>query len=142
MNIGQLAAGPGAGGPGAESGSQKPNGLAELDSQAFMKLLITELKNQDPLEPMKNQQLLQQLSTMRNLQSNIELGDSLKAVTENQQMSTATGLLGRSITGFNADQREVSGIADRAFLRDGKVIVGLGDDEVALDQVSSINLTR
>lgn len=116
-------------------------GFAGLDSDAFMRLLITELQNQDPTEPLSNEDLLNQLSMMRNLQSNIELGDALKAITTNQQLSTATAFIGKTITGLNLDQLEVSGVVDRAFLSDGQAYLGIGSETVAVDQVSSVHLS-
>jgi len=115
-------------------------GFAALSSESFLKLLITELQNQDPTEPVGNEELLNQLSMMRNLQSNIELGNALKAITDNQQLSTAANFIGKSITGVTADQQPVNGVADRAFLRDGQAFVGVGAVEVPLSQVSSIGL--
>lgn len=120
--------------------SQDEVGFSGLTADSFMRLLITELQNQDPLEPVGNEELLSQLSMMRNLQSNIELSDAVKAVTTNQQLSTAANFIGSSVTGFTTDQTEVSGIADRAFLRDGIAYVGAGEAEIPLSQVTSVNL--
>lgn len=114
-------------------------GFAGLDADAFMRLLIATLQNQDPLEPVGNDDLLNQLATMRNLQANIELGEALEAITINQQLSTAATYIGRSITGTGTNQQFVTGIADRAFLRDGQAFVGIGDEELALSNVTSIN---
>jgi flagellar basal-body rod modification protein FlgD len=113
-------------------------GFAGLTSESFLTLLITELQNQDPTEPIGNEELLNQLSMMRNLQSNIELGDTLKAITSDQQLSTAATFIGKSITGISTEQEEVAGIADRAFLKDGQVFVGVGDSEIPLSQVSVV----
>jgi flagellar basal-body rod modification protein FlgD len=114
-------------------------GFAGLNSDAFMTLLITELQSQDPLDPMRNEEMLNQLSMMRNLQSNIELGETLKSITQNQQLTTAAAIIGRTVTAGTANG-DVTGIVDRAFLRDGKTYLGIGDREFELGQVRSINL--
>ena len=115
-------------------------GFGSLDSQAFMKLLITQLQNQDPLEPVKNDELLGQLSAMRSLQSNIELGDALKAITVNQRLSTAATFIGKTVTGMDTSQTTVTGVAQRAFLRNGEAYVGVGSSELKLDNVASVQL--
>ena len=114
-------------------------GFAGLDSAGFMKLLITELQNQDPLSPLESGDMLNQLSMMRNLQASIELSDSIKAITSNQQLSTAAAFIGKEIIGADAAGNEVVGVVDRAFLRDSKAFVGLGEVEVPLSQVTSVN---
>jgi len=114
-------------------------GFAGLDSAGFMKLLITELQNQDPLSPIESGDMLNQLAMMRNLQASIELSDSIKAITSNQQLSTAAAFIGKEITGVDAAGNEVIGVVDRAFLRDSKAFVGLGEVEVPLSQVTSVN---
>ncbi len=95
-------------------------GFAGLNADTFMKLLITELQNQDPLSPMESSDMLNQLSMMRNLSANIELADALKAITSDQQLSTAAAFIGKQITGKDSDQNEVNGVVDRAFLRDNE----------------------
>ena len=114
-------------------------GFAGLTAETFMKLLITELQNQDPLSPVESQDMLNQLAMMRNLQANIELADALESITSNQQLSTAAAFIGKQITGKDSDQNVVNGVVDRAFLRDNQAFVGMGDVEVPLSQVSSVN---
>jgi len=132
---------------GVNGGSQTSNngsvasdqqGFAGLTADHFMKLLITQLQNQDPMEPVGNEQLLNQLSIMRNLQANIELTDSLKGITSNQQLSTAAGFIGKTVTGMTADQEDVTGVAERAFLREGAAYVAVGSKEIPLANVTSV----
>jgi len=114
-------------------------GFAGLNADTFMTLLITQLQNQDPLDPTGNEELLNQLSTMRNLQSNIELGDAMKAITTNQQLSTAATFIGKTVSGTALDQTQVSGVAERAFLRDGQAYVGVGTAELPLSGVEAVS---
>ena len=120
--------------------SADQTGFAGLNADTFMKLLITQLQNQDPTEPVSNEELLNQLAMMRNLTANIELGEALKAITVNQQLSTAATFIGKSVSGTNAKEQLVTGIADRAFLRDGQAYVGIGTEEVALKQVQAVRI--
>ena len=125
------------------------NGLSSLASDDFMKLLITQLQNQDPTEPMKNDELLGQLSMMRDLQSNIELSQTLKTMSESltaslvsQQLSAAASLIGKSVTGTVGDDQEITGIVDRAFLDNGKVYVGIGDQKVEFSHITQVNVPQ
>ena len=114
-------------------------GFAGLTSDKFLKLLITELQNQDPLQPMGNEQLLNQLSMMRNLQSSIELSNTLKGLTGSQELSTASSFIGKKISGLTKDDESVSGIADRVFMADQTVYLRVNGKDVPLSKVSSIS---
>lgn len=113
-------------------------GFAGLTSDTFMKLLITELQNQDPLSPMESQDMLNQLSMMRNLQANIELGDAMKSITSNQQLTTATTFIGKQVVGSDEDDNKVTGVVDRAFLKDSKAYVGVDGVDVPLSSVTEV----
>ncbi|MBN1436465.1 MAG: hypothetical protein JW936_05270 [Sedimentisphaerales bacterium] len=77
-----------------------------LNTQDFLEIMITELTNQDPFEPMKNQDLLNQMSTIQQLQSNQEMNASFKDMIgrldgflDQQKLSDATGLIGQMVSG-------------------------------------------
>lgn len=115
-------------------------GFNGLNAESFMKLLITQLQNQDPTEPVTNEQLLNQIATMRNLQANVELSDVLKSIVASQQFSSAASFIGKSVTAATPGGEPVTGIVDRVFLRDGKPFVGFGPYEFPVDQIQSITL--
>ncbi|MDA0834599.1 MAG: flagellar hook capping protein [Planctomycetota bacterium] len=113
-------------------------GFSGLTSQDFMKLLIAQLQNQDPLQPTDNEQLLNQITSMQNLQSNIELESTLKALGANQQLSSAASLLGQTVTGVTDGQLEITGKVDQIFLKNKAVYLGVGGNELPLANVATI----
>jgi flagellar basal-body rod modification protein FlgD len=124
-----------------DASTQGFNGLTADD---FFKLLIAQLQNQDPTEPVGNDQLLQQLATMRNLQSNTELGDTLKRLSDSlgtaesratEQLSVGASYIGKSVT---LDDSTV-GIVDRALSEGGEILVGVNGADVPLSRVVSVN---
>ena len=48
-------------------GKNQPHDLKDLDIDQFLKLMVTELTNQDPLNPMDNTQLVQQIGEIRQI---------------------------------------------------------------------------
>ncbi len=113
-------------------------GFNALTSEDFLKLLVTQLQNQDPTEPIGNEELLNQLSRMRALQSNLELGDAVKSVSSNQNLSMAAGFIGKNIKGSLADGTAVNGKVDSVFLADGAAYVKVGGQSVALSSVTDV----
>ena len=65
------------------------NSLDDLNLDDFLGLLIAELQTQDPMKPMDNQEILQQVSQMRDIESTSKLTDTLQTVLLGQNMSTA-----------------------------------------------------
>lgn len=114
-------------------------GFAGLGSDDFMKLLLAQLQNQDPSEPTSNEALLNQLSSMRSLSANIELGDTLKEITSNQQLSDSAQFLGSFVTGNNEDNESVSGVVERAVMREGTAYLGIGSEEIPVRNVSQVD---
>jgi flagellar basal-body rod modification protein FlgD len=95
------------------TGKDKPHSLSDLDSDQFLQLMITELSNQDPLNPMDNEQLAQQISTIRQISATSQLSDSLNGVQSGQSLTTASSLIGKYVTALDDQSNEVSGLVDR-----------------------------
>ena len=113
-------------------------GFNALTSEDFLKLLVTQLQNQDPTAPIGNEELLNQLSMMRSLQSNLELGEAVKSVSNNQNLSMAASFIGRGIKGTLEDGTAISGVVDSAFLAEGDAYVKVRGQSVALKNVTDV----
>ena len=118
--------------------SSEKTGFNSLTSEDFLRMLVTQLQNQDPSEPVGNDELLNQLSMMRSLQSNLELGEAMKAVTTNQTLSTAASFIGKSIKGLDAAGNPVAGKVDTAFMQEGKAFLRVGRTTLPLTNVSEV----
>lgn len=73
-------------------------GFGTLDSDQFTQLILTELGNQDPLEPNDTGALLEQLSTIRSIESDTKLNETLASMVERTDFTSAAGLIGKKIT--------------------------------------------
>jgi len=125
---------------GTSASATASNGFGSLTSKDFLKLLITELQNQDPTQPTSNAELLQQLSSMQGLQSNLDLSKTLTALSANQQLSSGASFLGKSITGTDASNNSVTGVADRVLVQNGSTVIGVGNSEIPLANVTGVNV--
>lgn len=64
----------------------------------YMKLLITQLQNQNPLEPMSNNEMASQLSQMASLQQLESMSTSFAGVLDAIELEYASSLLGKEVT--------------------------------------------
>ncbi|MHC5109866.1 MAG: flagellar hook assembly protein FlgD [Planctomycetota bacterium] len=113
----------------------------EMSSDDFFKLLIAELTNQDPLEPMDNQDLLDQITSIRDIESSASLTESLESLTGQQRLSAVSSIIGqyvmaRSNAGGFTEQGIVVAVR---FEDDDTVTLTLADGtELPLDEVATI----
>jgi flagellar basal-body rod modification protein FlgD len=125
---------------GNSTQSSGATGFAALTSQDFLTMLITELKNQDPTQPVSNTELLQQLSQMQALQSNVELKSTLDNFANNEQIASGASFLGKVVSGTDANNNQVSGVADSVFMQNGTLMIGIGSSAISVANVTGVSL--
>jgi len=91
----------GSGQQGAQASSVGATSQQLVSEQAFLQLLITELKNQDPLSPQDPTQMVAQLASFSSLEQMTQLNTNTQAMLEN----SATGLLGQTVTVADPSQQ-------------------------------------
>ena len=72
----------------------------QLDQSDFLKLLTTQLQNQDPLNPVENEAFVAQMAQFSSLSGITEMNTKLGSILDslnNNQLSTATGLVGKYV---------------------------------------------
>ena len=115
-----------------------------LTGEDFFKLLIAQLSNQDPLEPTSNQELLQQISSIRDIELSTTLTESLRTLTDQQRYASAAGLIGTHVTG-RADPQDPAGLPPAGvvvgvrFSPDGRAVLQLDNGSaLPLEQVETM----
>jgi flagellar basal-body rod modification protein FlgD len=100
--------------------------------------MISELQNQDPLNPMDNSQMLQQISQMRQIAATDSLSSTLESVLFGQSISNASSLIGREVRALGDDGNYVTGYVEKVAVADGEVRVYVGAQPVRLSNISEI----
>jgi flagellar basal-body rod modification protein FlgD len=109
-----------------------------LKMQDFIKLMVTEMQNQDPLNPMDNAQLLQQMSNMQSINATTKLTSTLDAVLLGQNLANAGALIGKTINGLSENGEDVTGKVDQATLVGNVPYLNVGDKTVPIKNVRYI----
>lgn len=123
------------GGTGATTGITS-GGLNQIQSEDFLKIMIKELQQQDPFEPVSSKDLLSQVGQIRDIQSALELSETLKELAVSQKLAAGGALLGKLVLGLNSDGDEVSGVAVSIKMEAGQVILELDSgQQLPLDNV-------
>jgi len=100
----------------------------QLGSQEFLQLLVTQLRYQDPLNPIDDRDFLAQLAQFTALEQMTEQARWAK-------MTFGLGLVGNQVT-YRTDEGEVlTGVVEALRFESGTPLLSLGDREITLDQV-------
>ena len=121
------------------------NDLKDLDLNQFLQLMISELTNQDPLNPMDNTQLVQQLGSIREIAATDKLSAALSTLQAEQSLTTASSLIGKQVTALTTDNENISGKVDRITVDvdeqnadQRRYLVHVGDQQVELKNVREV----
>ena len=113
-------------------------------------MMVTQLQNQDPMEPTKNEQLLTQMSQIGQLQSQQqltqtqgELSASMKSMVLQNSIGAASNLIGKDVEGAVTDEdgktSKVAGNVEGITIKDGTVLLKLDTGAtLAMDKVTSV----
>ena len=115
--------------------AQPKDRLNEMSSEEFLKVMFAELEQQDPMEPQDSGKLIEQLGQIRTLQSQVSLQSTLEDFAVQNQMASASNMLGKQIHGHNDANDAVSGVVNSIRVSDGKVYLGLSNGQ-------AVNMSR
>ena len=105
--------------------SSQPGGVSlgkkSLKPEDFIKMMVTQLQNQDPLEPTKNDQLLSQMSQIGQLQSSTDLQASLKTLVLQNNLTSAGNMIGKQVRGQDDSGEESTGVVHSVRVQGGAV---------------------
>lgn len=113
-------------------------GYGSLDTSDFMQILIAQLSNQNPMEPMENEQLLNQISSITQVETMNDLNETLTTLSTNTNLSTASSMIGKVVSGVGPDGQSISGLAESALVQDGTVYLKVGDWALPVSGVTSV----
>jgi flagellar basal-body rod modification protein FlgD len=110
-----------------------------LKTEDFIRMMVTQLQNQDPLEPAKNEQLLAQMSQIGQLQASQDLQGSLKTLILQNNLGAAGNLIGKLVQGKDAQGEDLQGVVTSVRVEDNNVMLELDSGKtVDLSRVTAI----
>ena len=116
--------------PVGANSTTKPTSKTAVDYQSFLKLLIAEMKNQDPTKPMDSTQYVAQLATFSQVEQSVQTNTKLDQIMQSSALSQADALIGRSIT--SADGKTSGTVASVRLANNGLIAVLQNGTEIAV----------
>lgn len=126
--------------PVAGAGQSAPAAppVSPFNGDAFMKLLLTQLKHQDPLNPMKDQEFMAQLAQMNTLSEIQKLNANVEAMSRAQVLAQGASLIGRMVQAVSNGQA-VQGTVASARINGSEVLLDLGAAVVKMSDVRLVS---
>lgn len=110
-----------------------------LGKEDFLKLLVKQLQNQDPLNPMNNEEFIGQMTQFGILEQLQNLNEEFQAVANGIGLSTAAGLVGQTVAYLDpVTGEEIRGEVEQVQRQDGDYTVLIDGQQVLIDDLVSI----
>jgi flagellar basal-body rod modification protein FlgD len=115
-----------------------PTRSDQLDKDTFLKLLVAQLRYQDPSNPADSTAFLAQTAQF----TQVERLNELKTVGTDQLMSqmmlSASSMVGKTITFTGPDGKDVTGVVKSAHFNGSAPTLRVGDTDVPLPAVKEV----
>lgn len=121
-----------------ETAKKKENSLGKDD---FLKILMTQLQNQDPTQPLQDREFIAQMAQFTSVEQLTNMANEMKALR--QSIGSASSLIGKSVSWEEKAQNSEetitkSGVVESILYKQGVQYVQVEGVEVPLDQISKV----
>lgn len=123
------------------SSSTKSTSNADTSTE-FMTLMLAQLKNQNPMDPVDDKQLLTQMATLNSLTQLQNISKKLDAMTNASQMSYASSLIGKTVVASDGNNKEVTGVVSSMQYAGGSYYIDVNGTSVKLSTVTKVSSTE
>ena len=121
----------------AAANKPKDNTLGKDD---FLKILVEQLKNQNPAEPLKDREFIAQMAQFSSVEQLMNMAGEMTALR--QSLGFVSGLIGKEVAWVTIDDTGAtmpgSGIVEAIVIRDGAQYVKVGGADVKVDDLTAI----
>jgi|SRR5688572_17471018 flagellar basal-body rod modification protein FlgD len=131
----------------AASGATTPTSTTkapskDMDKDMFLKLLVAQMKYQDPTNPQNGTEFLAQSAQFTMIEKLTEVADSQAALVSGQLMLGASNLVGRTVSYAGADGMPVTGVVTSATISGSNPTLRVGNTDVPLSSVTEVRTTN
>ena len=113
--------------------------MGGLDKEAFLKLLTTQLRHQDPTRPMEDREFIAQMAQFSALEQMTNMNREIAGMVRSARSAEAFALLGKHVDSFNAESnRRVSGVVSAIQFENNEHVLMVGNDRIGLADIHSV----
>ena len=117
---------------------EEKNGLGK---DSFLKLLVTELRHQDPTKPMEDKEFISQMAQFSTLEQITNLNKEIKNLVQSSKSAEAYSILGRDIEAYDSIQKKtIIGTVNSVFYKGDEIMISVGNDHISMANIHSVNV--
>lgn len=113
-----------------------------LDKQAFLALLVAQMRYQDPTSPMDTTEMMAQSTQMASMEQLTAVADTTRESFALQMRVAASAMLGQEVAWTDADNKVQTGTVSGVDFSGAVPTVRVGDKDVPLDAISAVRSPR
>lgn len=111
----------------------------DLGKDAFLKLLVTELRHQDPTSPMKDREFISQMAQFSALEQMTGMNNTIQNLNRSARSGEAYALLGKRVEALNpVTGKRVHGTVSSIFFQDNEVRLMVDRDVIGLKDIHAV----
>ena len=110
----------------------------EIQKDQFMKLLVTELKNQNPLDPMKDRDFIAQMAQLTNLEKMEKVRDGMERLITQNSNGSLYSLLGKKVTYLNEYGQQMVGAVNALEFKDNQGYLVVNKFQIHPKQITKV----
>ena len=113
-----------------------------MGKDQFLKILITQLQNQNPMQPMEDKEFIAQMAQFTSVEQLSNISDQLQNLS--QSLGAVSGLIGKQVSWIGTSEGSngtsvQSGVVESIIIRDQVQYAVINDKEIALTDITQIS---
>jgi len=124
----------------AASSTTKAKDPNALGKDQFLQLLIAQMENQDPTEPMDNTAMVAQLAQFSALEQMQNLNTSFTTYQQETALMQSMLLTGKNVSLTMVDGTEITGVVDKVIHEKGLTYLQMGEETYSMQDISSMTV--
>jgi flagellar basal-body rod modification protein FlgD len=120
------------------TGAAPTAGKQTLDQNAFLQLLVAQMKYQDPSKPMDASQMMAQTATYTQIEKLGDLVTAQQSMIAAQHLQAASAMVGRTVTYTTSGGHTGTGVVTSAMLTGSEPTLKVGNTDVPLSSVTEV----
>ena len=113
--------------------------MKTLGQDEFLQLLVTQMRNQDPMKPVADTEFIAQMAEFSNLEQTKEMSSDIAQLRQSGAFTQAAALMGKQVSLLSGENTFTKGIVTDLAVKDGEVRLIINGKPYELGQVVSVN---
>jgi flagellar basal-body rod modification protein FlgD len=110
----------------------------QLSSDAFLQLLVAQLKYQDPSKPVDTSQFMNETATLTQVQTMESNAKTMTELLQAQQSQTASSMVGRTVKYLDSAGATQTGVVSAATISSTPPTLRIGTDDIDLSNIQQV----